>query len=750
MKRYFLLLAFFLFCTDSVAQNPAWVNYTYAGNVVAMASEGDYIWAATEGGLVRLNTITHEREFFNKANSGLPSNNITAVAVDKNGNKWIGTSRGLVKYDGSTWIRISDLKLTALTVDSLGGVWYAVEGLVNGVARHKLLRYSGGLEIDYSDTLKSADPEFNVSYGSLAWMTRMTTDRKGTVWIYIGTRGHLYFDPASSSKGYIENLPYRYSDNKIFFDQENNMWIVFSPRVSTDDSSGVIVVRYGDTILLSDQTQELRHLYIRNVHQDSNGALYFVSDRIIKKFFGGEWSYIVVQDSIERITSTWIDEEDVVWFGSENRLTKVENNNFQYFFMSNSGLRSQFINSVTLHETDEGVTSWLATSKGLTKFNGNQWFNYRSFKEKVTRKMDLDYIQQVAIDKKGGIWLIAGQFLYGQSYLAKFNEQDTSIIIYRDLNLSIRNITPDPVDGIWMSHKDGLAWFDGTDLRELKSSMPDTIQKFLNFRSPVFDKYGIAWFIINDQQLYRYANNNWTRYEKPEYVMLLRGLNVTQDGKMWITGESYRTEDSTNWINSYYLFEFTDGVWRRLPDPPTAAINIIADTEPLKWLYHTGGSAKRIYWTNGIIYGAFDTTNTPLSGDGLFAFTVNRLTNQLWFVYRNSYTNGLFIFTGTLSSVSDQPKENFSPTLLGENYPNPARDFTTIRYSIPEGIAGDVPVEVRLFDPMGKEIVSLMNTRKPSGTYEEKFDVSSLQNGVYFYRLRVGNTSETKQLVIMR
>ena len=65
------------------AQNPKWINYTDSRVVRALAIEGDYIWAGTDGGVVKFNKITGEKTFYNRSNSGLPDNNIYSIAIDK-------------------------------------------------------------------------------------------------------------------------------------------------------------------------------------------------------------------------------------------------------------------------------------------------------------------------------------------------------------------------------------------------------------------------------------------------------------------------------------------------------------------------------------------------------------------------------------------------------------------------------------------------------------------------------------------
>ncbi|MEN3039757.1 MAG: two-component regulator propeller domain-containing protein [Candidatus Kryptonium sp.] len=96
-KLFFVLFTFICF---SFSQNPEWVNFTYGNDVYAVALEGNYVWVGTVGGLVRFDRTTGAMTFYNKANSGLPDNYVFSIAIDGQGNKWIGTRRGLDKnYD---------------------------------------------------------------------------------------------------------------------------------------------------------------------------------------------------------------------------------------------------------------------------------------------------------------------------------------------------------------------------------------------------------------------------------------------------------------------------------------------------------------------------------------------------------------------------------------------------------------------------------------------------------------------------
>jgi hypothetical protein len=88
--------------------------------------------------------------------------------------------------------------------------------------------------------------------------------------------------------------------------------------------------------------------------------------------------------------------------------------------------------------------------------------------------------------------------------------------------------------------------------------------------------------------------------------------------------------------------------------------------------------------------------------------------------------------------------------ILGQNYPNPFNPSTKISWQSPVG--GWQTLKV--YDILGNEIATLVNEYKDAGSYEIDFKstVGShlLANGVYFYRLKVGNFVETKKMLLLK
>ena len=88
------LLINFIIVSNLLSQNPQWINHTNGDEINAIAIDGDDIWVGTRGGFVMINNKTRKTTFYNKANSGLPHNGISCIAIDENNNKWIGAFGG--------------------------------------------------------------------------------------------------------------------------------------------------------------------------------------------------------------------------------------------------------------------------------------------------------------------------------------------------------------------------------------------------------------------------------------------------------------------------------------------------------------------------------------------------------------------------------------------------------------------------------------------------------------------------------
>ena len=103
-RQFFVLCFSLLFFSPAITHSQQWQVYTSGRDITALAGEGNFLWVGTSGGLVKLDKTTGTPTFYDKTNSGLPFNAVSCIAIDQNGNKWIGTEgHGLAKFDGTNW-----------------------------------------------------------------------------------------------------------------------------------------------------------------------------------------------------------------------------------------------------------------------------------------------------------------------------------------------------------------------------------------------------------------------------------------------------------------------------------------------------------------------------------------------------------------------------------------------------------------------------------------------------------------------
>ncbi len=103
----------------------------------------------------------------------------------------------------------------------------------------------------------------------------------------------------------------------------------------------------------------------------------------------------------------------------------------------------------------------------------------------------------------------------------------------------------------------------------------------------------------------------------------------------------------------------------------------------------------------------------------------------------NDYDNVSLLMPRLVSSVN---ADDYSLS----NYPNPFSQTTQISYTMPK--SGFVTLKV--FNVLGEEVVTLVNTDQTVGTHFVNFDATNIQRGVYYYKLDVNGITKTKSMVI--
>src|SRR4030095_9473649 len=86
---------------------------------------------------------------------------------------------------------------------------------------------------------------------------------------------------------------------------------------------------------------------------------------------------------------------------------------------------------------------------------------------------------------------------------------------------------------------------------------------------------------------------------------------------------------------------------------------------------------------------------------------------------------------------------------LDQNNPNPFNPTTIIKYELFEASF----VKLKVFDLIGKEIATLVESNQAPGTYSIEFDASkysSLTSGIYFYKLETEVSTEVREMILTK
>ncbi len=83
---------------------------------------------------------------------------------------------------------------------------------------------------------------------------------------------------------------------------------------------------------------------------------------------------------------------------------------------------------------------------------------------------------------------------------------------------------------------------------------------------------------------------------------------------------------------------------------------------------------------------------------------------------------------------------------LDQNYPNPFNPATTIRYTL----AKNSKVKIAVYDLLGKEIATLVNTNLNAGEYTVQWNTENMASGIYIYKLITKDFVQARKMMLLK
>ena len=153
------------------------------------------------------------------------------------------------------------------------------------------------------------------------------------------------------------------------------------------------------------------------------------------------------------------------------------------------------------------------------------------------------------------------------------------------------------------------------------------------------------------------------------------------------------------------------------------------------------GSSTSYATTLSELAGILDNSGIAL-WDSLIVYHRVMSTSAIDTVY--SPTFALLLQRGTLLG-NDNPSEAF-PLNLEQNFPNPFQSSSWVPFSLPSNLS----VEINVYNLLGQRVFELIDETRTAGRHSIEVDLSNFPPGVYYYRLRAGDFTQTRKMILIR
>ncbi|MEO6696085.1 MAG: T9SS type A sorting domain-containing protein [Ignavibacteria bacterium] len=213
-------------------------------------------------------------------------------------------------------------------------------------------------------------------------------------------------------------------------------------------------------------------------------------------------------------------------------------------------------------------------------------------------------------------------------------------------------------------------------------------------------------------------------------------------------GENFGgTGSSHGDITSEFLSGYTLYAW----------IGRVQDSTQVNIAFYTSSGMSKFYVGNSQEETFINMSTKLIFGDPFTKFRIR----VLWEKKINGRTALIESFKdGFLTSINNSLSSTPNNFSLFQNYPNPFNPKTIIKYSIPTTQF----TILKVYNALGKEVVTLVNQKQNAGSYQVEFDGEGLPSGIYFYRITVypqsgafasdksqsGEFTETRRMILIK
>jgi len=349
----------------------------------------------------------------------LKKENIHAVAVDAGGDIWVGTGRGLRRYDAQFRLKkiyFPSSQTKALLLDRHGVLWAGTNQL--GLARYKndgfsFLRKADGLGSD-DITLLFEDREGSLWMGTTDGLSQLSdlkfpiystkeglipgvaltvaASHKGGLWIST-SNGASYFD-SKTFRNYSDDslLPNHYV-LRVFEARNGDVYLVDGDKNINVLAGGRLAIRYAN------------NSWPEAFAEDAAGVIGGIGPNLVR-FHDGKiqpFTFLGQTPHLDWVNNLCVAKDGALWVATNNGLFRIEDGKFQHWSAAD-GLSADRIHYV-LEDVDGSI--WAGLPTGMVRIKDHRIKN-------ITEEDGLpdDRIYAIVPGDRGFFWVTSGNGIF--------------------------------------------------------------------------------------------------------------------------------------------------------------------------------------------------------------------------------------------------------------------------------------------------------------------------------------------------
>ncbi len=234
------------------------------------------------------------------------------------------------------------------------------------------------------------------------------------------------------------------------------------------------------------------------------------------------------------------------------------------------------------------------------------------------------------------------------------------------------------------------------------------------------------------------------------------GVHYSHDG-----GGTWNSPTNPTPIISEFTLAENNRVYGIFPDASNSSGLWMSDDHGINWqvqcysdnctsLYNAYNRILAGWSGGGVAIWNTEENNWFSINEGLPCLMVNGIRENPLIDCENcavATDEGLYMLYQLPIVESPEPSEAPHPVSLALNcYPNPFNQSTNVVFTLPYSS----PVEIMLFDRLGRSVSTLSHGYFPSGSHRFSYDAGHLTSGTYFIRIQAGDLQKTIRTALIK